>query len=468
MRKIISLILSLTIIFSLTACAAQPVTDAPYETASDTLYLEAPAADVGDYPAENPPADSSPVLDSGIALNAGLSDSEPANDSAQPANADIADHVAAVRTSKTQEVRAVWISFYEFEEILKGRSKSQFTQSIQRVFDNVKNNGFNSVFVHVRPYADAIYPSQYFPWSYLAAGSEGSDPGFDPLKIMVDEAHSRNLKIEAWINPYRIRAGVAKDEPLSKNNQAVKWRDAKDEAVISYDGCLYYNPASAKARTLIVNGVKEIVQNYDIDGIHFDDYFYPTTSASFDRSSFESYKNGGGTLTLANWRRENVNLLVKAVYKAVKAMDSNVLFGISPQGNNDNNYNQQYIDVKKWLSSDEYIDYICPQVYWGYQHKTAPFKETVESWNKMAKAGNVKLYIGLAPYKFGVTDSWAGDGKNEWQNTTNLMARMAKTSRDQSQYGGIVMFRYMSLFEPQAHVKKQAQTELGNLKKLFQ
>lgn len=137
---------------------------------------------------------------------------------------------------------------------------------------------------------------------------------------------------------------------------------------------IYYNPGSEEARQLIVDGVKEIVANYNVDGIHFDDYFYPTTDASFDSGTYAAYQNSGGTLSLADWRRENVNILVRQTYAAIKSINPSVKFGISPQGNMSNNYNVQYSDVAKWISTSGYVDYICPQVYFGFQNQHQPLR----------------------------------------------------------------------------------------------
>jgi uncharacterized lipoprotein YddW (UPF0748 family) len=144
---------------------------------------------------------------------------------------------------------------------------------------------------------------------------------------------------------------------------------------------------------------KEIIQNYDVDGIHFDDYFYPNPDSSFDSDNYAEYKSGGGTLSLAAWRRENVNILVRDVYSAIKSHNRSLRFGISPQANTDNNLNAQYIDVNTWLSNDGYIDYICPQIYFGFDNGTLPFASTVSMWNSMIKNKSIDLIAGLAPIK---------------------------------------------------------------------
>lgn len=367
--------------------------------------------------------------------------------------------------SVSDEVRAIWFSYFELETMLQGKSESAFTANIGSAFDNVNALGLNTVIVQVRPYADAIYPSEYFPWSYLATGTEGGDPGFDPLKVMVREAHNRGLSIEAWINPYRVRNANYKKE-LSAGNVVKEFLQSGD--AVEYNGGIYFDPASDKAQKLIVNGVKEIVANYNVDGIHFDDYFYPTTDEAFDKSSYSAYKQSGGQLALADWRRENVNRLVKAVYSAVHDTKNDVRFGISPQGNLENNYNKQFIDVALWLSKGGYVDYICPQIYFGFENSTSPYAETVAQWNDLIRLSSVDLLVGLAPYKVGTEDTWAGDGKNEWKNHSDLLSRMVECAREEQQYDGFVLFRYDSVFHPAAAVKSQINKEINNLKTVLE
>ena len=351
--------------------------------------------------------------------------------------------------SVSGEISAIWVSYLDLGPMLTGKSKSQFASNIGKAFDKIADTGFNTVIVQVRPFADALYQSDYFPWSYLCTGSEGEDPGYDPLDIMVDAAHDRGLEIEAWLNPYRVRAANS-TKKLCDENQASIWLDEGSEAVVKYAGGIYYNPASEEARKLILNGVKEIVDNYDVDGIHMDDYFYPDPDKSFDAESYAAYD---GPLSLGNWRRQNVNTLVKSIYSAIKKSDSSVRFGISPTGNNENNYNKQYADVKKWAQSSGYVDYICPQIYWGYNHATMPYAETVEEWDAMVTSSSVKLIVGIGAYRLGES--------GEWNGSSDILARMVKTARKADNYGGTAMYRYDSLYN--SAVPNQAARECKNL-----
>ena len=364
--------------------------------------------------------------------------------------------------SASSEYRAVWFSYLDLSGMLKGQGQSAFRQNIKTAFQNVSNLGCNVVIVQVRPFGDALYDSDYFPWSYLCTSTEGKSPGYDPLQVMIEEAHGLGLEIEAWVNPYRIRP-AGNSNALSSSNIASQWETEEEDYVIRYGGGIYYNPARPAVRELIVDGVRELAENYSLDGIHFDDYFYPSPDDSFDSVAYQEYKNGGGSLSLGDWRRENVNILIRDVYSAIKAADASIRFGISPQGNDSNNYNSQYIDVDKWLSNKGYVDYICPQIYFGFNNSTSPYTETVALWNNKIKVSGISLYIGLAPYKIGLTDTWAGSGKNEWINDSSILARQVQSAREYGKYGGFALFRYASLFAPDSSVKSQVEKEKKDL-----
>lgn len=363
--------------------------------------------------------------------------------------------------SSLDEVRAVWISYLEYQSILTGKTKKQFSSSIDTMFSKLAADGFNTVYVHARSHSDAIYDSDIFPWSVYCAGTEGTSPGFDPLEIMVEKAHSNGLKIEAWINPYRIK-GTDDTSKISSGSPAYSWLGTEKVKVISKTG-IFYNPADDEVIELIVDGVEEIVRNYDVDGIHFDDYFYPTTAESFDSSYYSAYKNSGGKLGLAAWRRKNVNKLVSEVYSAIKSIDSDCLFGISPSGNMSTNYDTLYCDVYTWVSSSGYVDYICPQIYWGFNHKTSPYLDILDTFDKMITSSKVKLIVGLASYKAGVADTYAGDGKNEWVNNNDIISREVVAARNSDNYGGFALYRYDSVYSSSTAAKN----ELNSLKKVM-
>ena len=379
-----------------------------------------------------------------------------------------------------EEFRAVWVAYYDFGTT-HYTNAADFTKYVNEMFDNAVALGMNAVVVHVRPFSDAMYKSSYFPWSFYASGKQGVDPGYDPLAIMVEEAHARDLAIHAWLNPYRITAKYTLTEEeknatplmqktllakrlLSKKNPARKWLSNKktsdDRRVIAYQAQLYYNPAIAEVRKLIVNGVKEIVENYDVDGIHFDDYFYPaftkeTYQTIFDGPEYNAYvkkrtEAGKSVLPIEKWRKNNVNTLVKEVYSAIKSIDPDCIFGISPGGFIDyyhDDYFRWYVDYETWMSKPGYIDYICPQLYWSFNtQNTYPYYETLLKWEDALKCDSVKLYVGLPAYKMNtrstVSSSWGND--SEWYNQFTL-ANMITVARETGKTDGFIFFDYADI-----------------------
>ncbi len=349
----------------------------------------------------------------------------------------------------SDEYRAVWISYLEFES-MNMSSEQGFVQDLSTMLDNTVSLGLNTVIFHVRPFGDALYNSSIFPTSHLITGTQGASLPYDPLEVAVRLCHERGLKIEAWVNPYRVQLSKSKPGSLASSNPAVGFMNSADKSdyVVAANDGLYYNPAYAEVQDLIVSGVVEIINNYDVDGIQFDDYFYPTTEASFDAAA---YSKLGGGMDLSAWRRENVNELVQKVYNAVKATDASVYFGISPQGNNSNNYNQQYSDVNLWLSTPGYVDYIMPQLYWGFDYLTASGREDYQfaklsaQWASYPQAASVSLYIGLGAFRIGVGDGGAND-QSEWSSGDNL-ARQIETLRSVSGIDGFALYRYDNLYK---------------------
>ncbi|MGN0679502.1 MAG: glycoside hydrolase family 10 protein, partial [Oscillospiraceae bacterium] len=276
-------------------------------------------------------------------------------------------------------------------------------------------------------------------------------------EIMVEEAHKRDLSFQAWINP--LRGCEAKDVSRQNGYKMGEWISG-GKRVVNVNGTYYFNPAYDEVVKLISDGAREIVANYDVDGLHIDDYFYPTTDASFDSAAFKA----SGYTKLSDFRFANCDKMVKSLYNAVKASNSSAIFGVSCQGNLQNNYIAMYADVKKWCSNSGYIDYIMPQIYFGFDNATQPFAECVNTWNNLAASGKIPLIVGVAVSKIGHSDSWAGTGKNEWITDKDILKRQFLESAEQSEYGGIVLYRYFSIFAPSADVKAQVDEEISSLK----
>lgn len=380
-------------------------------------------------------------------------------------------------SQNTEEMRAVWISFLEYDA--KGYTHAEFQKHIDDMFDNCVMLHMNTVIVHVRPFADAMYSSAYYPWSKYASGKDGKNPGYDPLAYMVKAAHARDLQIQAWINPYRITNTGTDTSKLPKDSYAYRWSHAKKASkrrnVLSYGGKLYYNPAKKDVQNLICKGVKEIVKNYDVDGIHMDDYFYPNMGTEykkvFDAKEYKQYikrskKAGEQPKSIARWRRNNVNTLVSNIYKTIKAVNKDCQFGISPAGNLDNLYLTcgNYVDVETWMGKKGYIDYICPQIYWSFTQQTCPYRETVDRWLNISRIETVNVYIGLAAYRAGISKNEAKSLTDiQWSKATNILKRQVLYNRKTNEVNGFMLFSYQSLIKTELKTKKEIKNLLSVL-----
>ncbi len=506
MKKLLCLILSLLLVLTAAGCGREeaPVIDnsaellTPSENSSSTSEIistpessenssvsqsetssetEASTSFSSSSKTESSSSSSSSKQESSSSSSSSKSESSKSESSSQSSSQSSSKEESSSESSSSKpsggsnvsapigETKAVWISYLEYQSILQGKSKSQFTNNIKTMFGNLANNGFNTVYVHARSHSDAMYDSDIYPWSVYCTGTEGNNPGYDPLAIMVNEAHKLGLKIEAWINPYRIK-GTSNTSKIASSSPAYKWLNT--DKVIVLDNGIYYNPADEEVIELIVSGVEEIVRKYDVDGIHFDDYFYPTTAESFDRNHYNDYLASGGTKSLASWRRSNVNTLIKKVYSAIKAIDGNCRFGVSPAGNMDQNYNTLYCDVNTWVTSAGYVDYICPQIYFGFNNKSRPYLTVLDEFSSMITRKDVELIVGLAAYKIGVEDTYAGaSGKTEWMEQSDILARQVSSARNEKHYGGFALYRYDSVYNPSSSVRSEVKEELKNLKDIM-
>ncbi len=333
---------------------------------------------------------------------------------------------------------AMWFPSMDYQEILFNKSKEEFSKAVYERFSNAKELGINTVYVHVRSHCDAYYNSKLFPHGEFF--SENSD--FDPLEIMIEKAHSLGLSFHAWINPMRVQK-TEQLEKMSSEYKVKQWFDdtEKNGIYIVNSGDLWYlNPAYSEVRSFISSGVFEIIENYKVDGIHIDDYFYPTVDENFDRPAFKQ----SGEKNLQDWRLKNTSLMVSQIYSTINAVNPEILFGISPQGNIDTNYNSQYADVKKWGSQKGYCDYIVPQLYYGFKNSTCPYEATLNEWCNFTSSA--KLISGVCTYKIGLEDKWAGEGINEWITDKDITARQIEYAMKQENVNGIAIYSYSSTF----------------------
>ena len=333
--------------------------------------------------------------------------------------------------SGSAEVRAVWLAYVDFEELgLKTNSETVFRSKASAFFSKAKSNQINTVYFHVRAFDDAAWKSSTFKaMSSLSSKATSSKKAkdtytFDPLKIMVELAHKNGMELHAWLNPYRISMNY------------------------------YLDPAYDSSTARIRNAVKEVMA-YDVDGIHFDDYFYHAKKGYKNRDNSKILKVSQDPS--AKNKRKYVNKMVKSVYSFIKTEDPETVFGISPQGNLDN-CRVAGADIDTWLSSSGYIDYIAPQIYWtdqwGSGGKTKMFSNRLKAWKALNKRG-IPMYIGLASYRTGIKYS---DDPGWSKKSTNLADQL-----NLLRAGGCKGY---ALFSAKDLYRSGAKKELSNLKKM--
>lgn len=347
-------------------------------------------------------------------------------------------------------MRGVWVATvhnidYPSEQ---GLSAETLKSEADTILDNVASMGLNTVFLQVRPSADALYPSHLFPWSRYVSGVTGQAPdnSFDVLGYWVTAAHERSLQLHAWINPYRVTRGGDDEWNTLPDSSPAKQHP---EWVIKYEDNYYFDPGIPAVQQLVVDGTVEIVKNYDVDGIHLDDYFYPGT----DFADEETYARYGSDFSkIGDWRRDNVNTLIASLDETLHALNENLSFGVSPAGIWENrsansrgsdtqgqsSYSELYCDSLHWINAGT-VDYICPQLYWPIGYEIADFQTLVKWWQKAVSTSDVALYIGLAAYRSAEaqpSDTWYG---------TDELERQLELLDNSVDIQGEVFFSYSSL-----------------------
>ncbi|WP_155060124.1 glycoside hydrolase family 10 protein [Streptomyces blattellae] len=311
------------------------------------------------------------------------------------------------------EMRGMWLATVANRDwpSRAGLSPSQQWGELVTHLDTAVRNRLNTVIFQVRPTADALWPSPYEPWSQYLTGTQGKAPGWDPLGSAVEEAHLRGLELHAWFNPYRI-ANHTDPKRLTASHPARKHPDW----VVGYGGKLYYNPGLPEVRAFVQEAMLDAVRKYPVDGVHFDDYFYPypVSGQTFDDdAAFEQY--GGGFANRADWRRDNINRLVGEMAARIKSIRPGTQFGISPFGVWRNaatdprgsdtragvqTYDDLYADTRRWVR-ENWIDYVCPQLYWNIGLAAADYAKILPWWASAVRGSGTRLYVGEALYKAG-------------------------------------------------------------------
>ncbi|WP_051986395.1 family 10 glycosylhydrolase [Clostridium amazonitimonense] len=353
-------------------------------------------------------------------------------------------------THPKEQFRSTWVSTVSNLDFpsKQGLTEAEFKKEYLKVLEDFEALNLNAVTFQVRPMNDAFYKSDLNPWSVFLTGEQGKDPGWDPMPWMIEETHKRNMEFHAWFNPYRVSHAFDWKKPteqvleeelakLSDDNFAKK----HPEYLIRFDNKLILDPALPEVQKFVEDSILEVVKKYDVDAIHFDDYFYPYKvtregnpvifgDKEEDKSSFEKY--GKDFEDIKDFRRDNVNNLIKNISKSIKSEKPYVKFGISPFGiwghyevhpggspegdgshtpvDSTASYDDNYADTRKWVK-EGWIDYITPQIYWAFSTTAAPYGEIADWWAEVVKGTNCHLYVGHPNYKH-IDAKWDKDWHN--------------------------------------------------------
>ncbi|MDR0462269.1 MAG: family 10 glycosylhydrolase [Christensenellaceae bacterium] len=356
--------------------------------------------------------------------------------SSRPNNNGVANPNSVAPNPSGAFLRGAWVTTIWNIDYPKAPTtdSTKLKTEIDQIVARAKGLGLNALFFQVRPCADAFYNSDIFPWSKWLTETQGLAPSnaFDPLEYIIGRAHTHNIQLHAWINPYRVTA-LATEKLVATHPARLA-----PELTINVDGKLYWNPGEPHARDLVINGVREIVENYAVDGIHFDDYFYPEGITTHD---FGTWLNFGDGDNIADWRRSNVDQLVHDTHKAIKEIAPGVVFGVSPSGiwaNKSHNglgsdtqgfesYYEIFADSRGWVKKG-FVDYIAPQIYWRTGQLGSDFQIILDWWRDVVESTTVKLYTGIGAYRY--------FGANEYETQKQLATEIGD---------GFIMFSFGDL-----------------------
>ncbi|MCY1065744.1 family 10 glycosylhydrolase [Nannocystis sp. RBIL2] len=394
--------LSFVVVLSaLPACGQDPATTTEASTSSaDTTDAPATTATTADVPATGTTTTNEPTTGDETS-STGTTGGEPQQ---------------LVPVAHTRELRAVWVatvSNINFPSAT-GLSAAALQDELLAILDTVQAAGLNTVVFQVRPECDAVYSSDLEPWSRYLTGEQGEDPGVDPLQFLIDEGHARGIEVHAWLNPYRAKANA--NHALADNHVA----SLLPQYAYEYSTFLWMDPGAKEVQDLLLAVVADLVTRYDVDGIHFDDYFYPypVDGVDFpDDTTWEAYQGGGGQLSRADWRRDNVNAMVQAVGDTVADIAPHVRYGISPFGiyrpgipegiNGFDQYEGLYADPLLWMQ-EGWVDYLAPQLYWPTTQAAQAYGKLIEWWSSITGGGRY-IFAGNYLSKLGTEDKWSLD-----------------------------------------------------------
>lgn len=385
-------------------------------------------------------------------------------------------------TFKETDVRGVWVSNVANIDTPKGLTIEAYQDYLKKMIANIASYNMNTIIFQVRPANDAYYPSKLNPYSRYITGVEGKDPGFDVLAFVIEEAKKYNIKIHAWMNPYRVGVSALNVEEKSVEEAAKEYLESLDEknfarqhpehTIVDGANKIILSPSHPEVIDFVTKSIIEVVENYDVEGVHIDDYFYPYAKIPFEKeeADFIKYRENESQ-DFDDWRRSNVDKMIENVHKELKKSFSKtgrkVLFGISPfaiyrthssikEGGWDKGsyhaegalqcYSELYSDVYKWMK-EGWIDYVVPQVYFPFERKDVTYHDLTKWWDNLAKETGTILYIGQGLYQM---------GSNEvWQNPEEI-ANQLKFNCQFENISGTIFFTYRDLVKGQNEIKDAA------------
>ena len=386
-------------------------------------------------------------------------------------------------------VRGVWISNVGNIDTKATTNVEEYKQQILDILDNVASYNMNTIVFQVRPTSDAYYLSKLNPWSKYITGVEGQDPGFDVLEFVVDEGKKRGIKVHAWMNPYRVSTEAVDTENKSVKDAILEYVNKLDDlnfakrhpehVIVDGTNKLVLAPSHPEVIEFVTKSIMEVAENYDVEAVHIDDYFYPYAKIpeELEYDDYLKYRENSNQ-SLGDFRRMNVDKMIESVHKELKKLLSNknkkVEFGISPfaiyrahssivDGGWDKGsyhapdalqcYDRLYSDVYKWMK-EGWIDYVTPQVYWPFERVDVTYHDMVKWWHFIAKETNTKLYIGQAICRMGHDELWLNPEE---------IANQLKFNCQYDQVTGVIFFTYRDMKSDATDIKKQALAEVKKL-----
>jgi len=337
------------------------------------------------------------------------------------------------------KMRGVWVSNVANIDTPIMKDVESYKEYLVKMIENIASYNINLIIFQVRPTSDAYYKSKLNPWSRYITGVEGKDPGFDVLEFVINEAKKYGIQVHAWMNPYRVSQRtlsdlkMTKEEYLDTLDELNFARRFKEDTILDGVGKVILRPASPRVVKFIIDTILEVIEHYDVTGVHIDDYFYPYAKVPYEEEKvdFLVAQEENKDLTLDDWRRENVNVLVKGIHDAVKnslnKVKKDVVFGISPFGIYRTNksidpegwekgsfhvksvcqtYSDLYSDLYKWME-EGWIDYVVPQCYFPFERKDVNYHDLTKWWVERCTETNTTLYIGQGLYQMGVNPVWS-------------------------------------------------------------